>query len=183
MGQETGVPLEKFTKKSVDLASRLRKKAEKRLGKTVHRVFIVMPIQGEKFGSQDQQWIHQEYDRRFETLEKVLGKSDCVAIRIDKEHPLDDLVTRIKDEIHKARFLVADLTDERPACYFEVGYAEAVKKPIIYVSSKESVLHPGVQTKIHFDIHKNVSFFTNHKELSQKVASAVEKNSNLLFTE
>lgn len=177
----SGVPLEKFTEKSVDLASRLRKKAEKRIGRKTHRVFIVMPIQGEKYGSQDEQRIHQEYDKRFETLEKALGLHDCVAIRIDKEHPLDDLVKRIKEEIQKAKFIVADLTDERPSCYFEVGYAEALARPVIYIASKESVLHPQQATKIHFDIHKNVSFFTNHEELSQKVGNAVQKNRDILF--
>ena len=33
-----------------------------------------------------------------------------------------------------------------------------------YVASKESVIKPGTATKIHFDIHMNVHFFTNHKE-------------------
>ena len=181
--KKTGIPLETFTEGCVNLASRLRKKAEKRLGKKTYRVFVVMPIQGEKFGTQDQQRIHVEYDKRFEVLEKALNKQDCVAIRIDKEHPLDDLVKRIKEEIHKAKFLVADLTDERPSCYFESGYAEALGKPVIHVASKESVLHPGQATKIHFDIHKNVSFFTNHEELAQKVATAIEKNTDLLFKE
>ncbi len=181
--KRTGIPLEEFTNGCVNLATRLKKKAEQRLGKKTHRVFIVMPIQGEKFGTQDQQRIHQEYDERFEALKRALGKSDCVAIRIDKEHPLDDLVKRIKDEIRRAKFLIADLTDERPSCYFEVGYAEALKKPVIHVASKESVIHPGQQTKIHFDIHKNVSFFTNHTELVQKVTAAVEKNRGLLFRE
>ena len=177
----SGVQLEDFIGKAVDLASRMRKKAEKRIGKMTHRVFVVMPIQGEKYGSQDQQRVHQEYDKRFEALEKVLGQHDCVAIRIDKEHPLDDLVRRIKEEIHKARFVVADLTDERPSCYFEVGYAEALSRPVIYVASKESVLHPAQPTKIHFDIHKNVSFFTNLTELAEKVGTAVDKNKDVLF--
>lgn len=88
------------------------------------RAFVVMPIQGEKYGDQDQQRIHKEYDERFDALEEVLGDLDCYAFRIGKEAPLDGLVDRIKDEIRKASFTVADLTDERPSCYFEVGFAE-----------------------------------------------------------
>jgi hypothetical protein len=100
------------------------------------KVFIVMPIQGEQSGSQEEQRIYREYDERFEVIEKVVGRFGGVAIRIDKEHALEDLVGRIKREINDCRFVIADLTDERPSCYFEVGYAEALTRPVIYVASK-----------------------------------------------
>ena len=176
-----GVPLEDYVGSAKNLFGRFKKRAEKALGKKSFRVFVVMPIQGEKYGTQNAQRIYEEYDKRFETLEELLGRFDCVSIRIDKEHPLEDLVRRIKEEIKKAQFVVADLTDERPSCYFEVGYAEASRKPVIYVASKESVVSPGAATKIHFDVHMNVNYFTNHKELRAKVKSAVEKNKQLLF--
>jgi len=181
--KRTGVPLEDFIGKSINLGSRFKKRAEKLLGKSTHRVFVVMPIQGEKFGTQDEQRIYAEFDRRFEAVEEAVSEFDSVAIRIDKEHPLDDLVARIKSEIKKAKFIIADLTDERPSCYFEVGYAEALGRPVVYVASKESVVHPGQKTKIHFDIHKNVGFFTNNEELTSKVRTAIEKNRDLLFAE
>jgi hypothetical protein len=175
------IPLETFMGKSRNVFGRLRARAEKTLGKKSFRVFVIMPIQGEKYGTQNDQRIYQEFDDRFETLEELLGLFDCVAIRIDKEHPLEELVRRIKDEISKSQFIVADLTDERPSCYFESGYAEASKKPVIYIASKESVITPGKPTKIHFDVHMSVNYFTNHHELKAKVKSAIEKNRNLLF--
>ena len=110
-----------------------------------------------------------------------MGKYDCVAIRIDKEHPLEDIVGRIKAEIRKAHFVVADLTDERPSCYFEVGYAEALGKPTIYIASKDSVAKPNTKTHVHFDIHMNVHYFTNHGELCEKLKGAINKNSSRLF--
>jgi nucleoside 2-deoxyribosyltransferase len=140
-----------------------------------------MPIQGEKHGSQEQQRIYREYDERFEALENVVAKFKGVAIRIDKEHPLEDLVGRIKKEIRAAQFIIADLTDERPSCYFEAGFAEALPRPVIYVASKQSVIKPGSETKVHFDIHMNVHFFTNQKELKDKVSDAIEKNKSHLF--
>lgn len=168
-------------KKKRNLYSGFAAKADQALGKKTHRVFVIMPIQGAKFGSQDEQRIFREYDERFEKIEKVLGPEDCVAIRIDKEHPLDDLVARIKDEIHRAAFVVADLTDERPSCYFEAGYAEADRKPVIYIASQDSVINPKVKTKIHFDVHMSVNYFTNHQELAQKLDASVKKNRSKLF--
>jgi hypothetical protein len=145
------------------------------------RVFVVMPIQGDRYGSQSAQTVHRTYDARFEAIESALQDFDCVAIRIDKESPLGELVGRIKAEIRRASFIVADLTDERPSCYFEAGYAEALNKPIIYLASKESVMSPPQKTTIHFDIHQNVRFFTNDVELAEKLREAVQRNRKHLF--
>jgi hypothetical protein len=174
-------PLSDHIKRKRNQYSRLAEKAEKFLGKNKPRVFVVMPIQGEKHGDQDEQRIYREYDERFEAIENVIAKLGGVAIRIDKEHPLEDLVNRIKKEIRDAAFIVADLTDERPSCYFEAGFAEALPRPVLYVASKQSVIKPGTKTRIHFDIHLNVHFFSNHSELKEKLKAAIEKNKDTLF--
>ena len=107
---------------------------------------------------------------------------DCFGVRIDKEYPLDELVRRIKSEIDRAQFLVADLTDERPSCYFEAGYGEAKGKPVIYVASEDSVIDPKKKTKIHFDIHKNVQFFRSNRQLASKIRAVFEKNRKKLLS-
>ena len=178
----SGTPLDKFIGRARNRFGLFEKRAQKALGANAHRVFIIMPIQGEQFGTQDEQRIWKEYDTRFEAIESLLGKYDAVAIRIDKEHTLDELVKRIKDEIEKSKFIIADLTDERPSCYFEAGYAEALKKPTIFVASKESVVNPKTMTRIHFDIHRNVNYFTNTKELRQKLKAALDKNRTQLLS-
>lgn len=180
--KKSKIPLEDFIgPKKRNLFNSFEKRAKRSLGVGNWRCFIVMPIQGEKFGSQNEQRVYKEYDQRFEAIEELLGDFDTVGIRIDKEHPLEDIVTRIKSEIKRAHFVIADLTDERPSCYFEAGYAEALGRPTIYVSSKESVINPGSPTKIHFDIHMNVNFFSNHEELLDKVRNVIEKNQDRLF--
>lgn len=161
--------------------SRFETRARKFLATNKPKVFVVMPIQGEKHGDQEQQRIYREYDERFEAIESVVADAGGVAIRIDKEHPLEDLVGRIKKEIRSCIFVVADLTDERPSCYFEVGYAEALGRSVIYVASKQSVAKPGTATKVHFDVHMNVQFFSNQKELQEKLGAAIEKNRSSLF--
>lgn len=174
-------PLSDVTKGKKNQFSRFQLKAQNLLGKNAPRVFVIMPIQGEKHGSQEDQRVYREYDERFVAIETVIAKVGGVAIRIDKEHPLEDIVGRIKKEIRDAAFVVADLTDERQSCYFEAGFAEALPRPVIYVASKQSVLKPGTATKVHFDIHMNVHFFTNHNELKTKLTDAIEKNKVRLF--
>lgn len=36
---------------------------------------------------------------------------------------------------------------------------------------------------IHFDIHMNMNYFTNHAELTEKLRNAIEKNRKELFGE
>jgi hypothetical protein len=175
-------PISDLIKRKKNQFPRFETKAQKLLGKNKPRVFVIMPIQGEKHGTQEDQRIYREYDERFEVIETVVAKFDGVAIRIDKEHPIEDLVGRIKKEIRDAAFVIADLTDERPSCYFEAGFAEALARPVVYMASKQSVIKPGTATKIHFDIHMNVHFFTNHQELAEKLTDAIEKNKGRLFS-
>lgn len=178
-----GITFEQFTKGRRNIFPSFEKKAKEILNKEQTRVFIVMPIQGREYGSQDEQRIYREFDERFVLLENLLQDFNCTAIRIDKEFPIEQLVKRIKDEIKKSQFVLADLTDERPSCYFEAGYAEALKIPVIYFASEDSVVDPKKKTKIHFDIHMNILLFSNHKELKKKVKSAIEKNNKHLFAD
>ncbi len=174
-------PFDDFIKGKRNQYSRFEKEAQKRLDRKRHRVFIVMPIQGDEYGPQAERSVFLEFTARFSMIESVLDEFDCVAIRIDREAPMGSLVDRIKQEIRRSQFVVADLTDERPSCYFEVGYAEALQKPVIFVASKESVVAPGTDTKVHFDIHQNVQFFANHDELAKKVRDVIEKNREALL--
>lgn len=176
-------PLNDLLKGKKNLFKRFGDKAAQLLATNKPKVFVITPIQGEKHGDQEQQRIFREYDERFAAVEGVISDAGGVAIRIDKEHALEDLVGRIKKEIRGALFVVADLTDERPSCYFETGYAEALGKPVIYVASKQSVARPGVKTTIHFDIHMNMNYFSNHAELKEKLANAIAKNRKVLFGE
>jgi hypothetical protein len=157
-------------------------KAQKTLSKRRMRVFVITPIQGDKYGPMEQQRIFKEYDDRFAALEEVLDELECVAIRIDKEAPLEGLVDRIRTEIRRAQFVIADLTDERQSCYYELGYADGINVPVICVASKDSVLSPGTETKVHFDIHRAVQFFSNHAELKDKIRTAFDRNRVALTT-
>ncbi len=64
--KKSGQKLEDFIGKKRNQYNKFEKKAQKSLGIGSWRCFIVMPIQGEKFGSQEDQRIYREYDERFE---------------------------------------------------------------------------------------------------------------------
>ena len=109
----------------------------------IPRVFYITPLQGDTTGSQEEQRVFKEYKERLGVIERVARKFNFAVIRIDKASPISNLAEEIRSEIRKATFLIADLTDERPSCYYEAGYADALGKPVIYIASKDFVLKPG----------------------------------------
>lgn len=66
-------------------------------------------------------------------------------IRVDETHFQGRITERIVDLIKGAYFVVADLSEEKPNCYYECGYAHAFGKVILPVIRKGH--------RIHFDLH------------------------------
>ena len=79
----------------------------------------------------------------------------------------------ILKRIKASEYLIADLSNNRPNVYYEIGYAHAIKKKTIFIC-KEG-------TDLHFDIKGyNTIFYSNmtelKKELNKRLASMTNKN-------
>jgi hypothetical protein len=73
----------------------------------------------------------------------------------------EEITQEILDHIATARFVVADLTDNRPNCYYEAGYAQARGKPVI-ILAKEG-------TKRHFDVSvRKWTYWSDFRDLKTK---------------
>ena len=60
---------------------------------------------------------------------------NAVADRVDHTGRSGDVVQQIKEMIKAAQVVVADLSDSRPNVCHEVGYAEALGRPVIQICS------------------------------------------------
>ena len=79
-----------------------------------------------------------------------------------------DIVGRIREGIESARFVVADLTQERPNVYLEVGYAWGLKKPVILLAREGQ--------KLHFDLsHHKCIFYKTIGKLAQDLERLVRE--------
>ncbi|CAN5874373.1 hypothetical protein BH11MYX4_BH11MYX4_39100 [soil metagenome] len=63
----------------------------------------------------------------------------CEKVDVSAFH--GDIVQRIQEGIREARFVVADLTQEKPNVYLEVGYAWGLNKPVILLAREGQKLH------------------------------------------
>jgi nucleoside 2-deoxyribosyltransferase len=46
--------------------------------------------------------------------------------------------------LHQCSYAIADLSYERPSCYYEVGYLQAIKKPVYLISATNVPLHQAL---------------------------------------
>ena len=77
-----------------------------------------------------------KYDDTFlVAIEPATLANSAVAERVDHNGTVGPVVPQIKAMIKAAKVVVADLSDSRPNVLHEVGYAEALGKPIIQICS------------------------------------------------
>ncbi len=103
--------------------------------------------------------------------------------RVDEGEFDDTISEAILDKIRNCRVVVADLTDERPNCYFELGYALALGKPAILAARKDHDPRRDLRNpddpKVHFDLdgHK-ISYWVREdlNELRQQLAVRIKKH-------
>jgi hypothetical protein len=106
----------------------------------IQPVFVALPL-----GNPDH--IRSIFD---EGIKPALASFGFEARRVDDQAPRGSLTETIIKEIKSSYFLIADLTDERPNCYYEVGYAQALGKPVLLIKKGDAKVHFNVsQHMIH----------------------------------
>lgn len=87
-------------------------------------------------------------------------------VRVDEIEHSGRITDVILQKVKSARFLICDITYERPNVYYELGYAHGAGREVILVA-KEG-------TSLHFDIKDyNVIFYRNYSELEGRVEKRV----------
>ncbi|GAA3859520.1 hypothetical protein GCM10022243_26680 [Saccharothrix violaceirubra] len=81
----------------------------------------------------------------YEAIEAAASAVGLKALRLKDVHDDFRITEQMLKMIREARFVVADLTDEKQNVYFELGYARGLGKKVITIAHQ--------QTKIHFDVY------------------------------
>ena len=88
---------------------------------------------------------NDEVDHNYEYVIKPLIEKHAMVIqRADEISNTQTITQKIISAVNRARFVVADLTEARPNCYYEVGYAHAIGKPVVILAK--------TGTNRHFDL-------------------------------
>jgi chorismate mutase len=119
--------------------------------------FVIMPIDPSK----------PELEDVLGAIKEVCQSFSIKAFRADEIEHQDRITNVILNEIMSCDILIADLSNERPNVYYEVGYAHALnKKPILYRRQG---------TQLHFDLSvHNVPEYRNITELRDMLRRRLE---------
>lgn len=94
------------------------------------QVFVIM-----KFGD-------PTLDSAYEgVIKPIVKEHGFKALRIDEVQDAGRITDQVLEEISVSRFVLADLTGERPNCYYECGFAHALGKELILTIASEEPVH------------------------------------------
>ena len=101
-------------------------------------------------------------------IKPVVTKLGYRCERIDEQEFNGKIMEKIIENIKVARFIVADLTESRPNCYYELGIAHAFEKSVIHIANSEE--------DIHFDIKDfNFIIYSRIDELKERLKERILK--------
>jgi nucleoside 2-deoxyribosyltransferase len=95
-----------------------------------NHIFVVM-----KFGD-------KELDSAYEgVIKPIIEENGYKAVRIDEVQDSGKITEQVLEHIATSKYILADLSGERPNCYYEAGYAHALGKQLIFTIKKSDAIH------------------------------------------
>ncbi|WP_158997824.1 hypothetical protein [Pigmentibacter ruber] len=104
-------------------------------------IFMIMPFK-------------DNYNERYFKIIKESCKKICSLKRADEIYNHGVLLNDIIEHITISSLIIADISEQNPNVYYEIGYAHAMQKPVILIGDRNKI------EKIPFDIsHFRVLFY------------------------
>jgi hypothetical protein len=118
--------------------------------------FVIMPFSREA-----------ELEKAYQLgIRRAVERLGIESIRTDQLQRTSRISTQIEQGIRGAYFVVADLTDERPNCYYELGFAHALGRP--------AILTARAGTELHFDVSDfQCIFYESEKDLREQLTRRI----------
>ena len=119
-----------------------------------NNVFILMPM-ADKY----------EFNEVNKKIKEICKKYKLNAIRVDDYQTSGNVTIEILNSIIEAEFVIADLSNERPNVYYELGFAHGIG-----FDSASLILIAKEGTELHFDIRNlRVILYKDPKDLQTKL--------------
>lgn len=128
-----------------------------RLNETEAKAFVIMQFSA-------------PYNELFrDVIEPVCKEKTIKALRADEKYGPGHILSDIMQEIFLAKFIIAEITPPNQNVFFEVGFAHAMRKPIIFIAERGKELP--------FDVSGfRVLFYENSIAGKNEIEEGLKKN-------
>jgi DNA-binding MarR family transcriptional regulator len=125
-----------------------------------------------------------KFDKRYEEIFKpAIIAAGLEAYRVDKDPSVSIPITELEQGIKDSQLCLAEITEDNPNVWFELGYAIACNKEVVLVCSKERT------TKFPFDVqHRTIIHYGTgspseyeylKRSITEKIIAYVKKQENI----
>lgn len=98
--------------------------------------------------------------------------------KLDEEKKAGLIDDKLRVEIRRSKFLIADLTHDNNGAYWEAGFAEGLEMPVIYICEEEKFK----TTKSHFDTNHHLTVtWKNDEEGLKKFSNELKATIRATF--
>lgn len=80
----------------------------------------------------------EDYSKVREAVTQMLMEIGVEPILVENMAPKEQIIEMILRSINRADFIIADLTGKNPNVMYEVGFAQALKKPLFLIVQQDS---------------------------------------------
>ena len=119
------------------------------------------------------------YNKRFEdTYRPAIEKTGLNAYRVDKDSSVRIIIGEIEKKIKGSELCFADISEDKPNVWYELGYASAIGKDVVMVCDNEK------RERLPFDINqRSVIFYdtgapSDFSKLETQIAEKIEAYHN-----
>ncbi len=125
-------------------------------------------------------------------IKPACNDADAFCERVDEQIYQGAFIERIYNQISKADLVIADMTGQNPNVFYEVGYAHALGKSTVLLTSKVDdipsdlrhlphVIYDGSLTKLYDELKRHVEWFSTtpvekHKDANIKIDLFIGKH-------
>ncbi|HEB79593.1 MAG TPA: hypothetical protein ENI79_03850 [Rhodospirillales bacterium] len=115
-----------------------------------------------------------------DTLDKIFQKHWAPAVtsagfnlvRLDTRERAGLIDDRLRVEIRRSRFLIAEITGQNQGAYWEAGFAAGLDRPVIYICEKNEF------KKTHFDTNHNLTILWTEdtlKDAAERLTACIRE--------
>ena len=111
-----------------------------------------------------------------DVIKPICEENEVISIRADQTYGPGHIMADIINQINASKFVIAEITPPNQNVFFEVGYAFAIGKPIIFIAEKGKVLP--------FDVSGfRVLFYENSIRGKKNIEDGLRKNIAAILTQ